>query len=449
MTIKRLFGTFGVRRIANQELTPEFASKLAAAYGTLVKRTVAVGGDPRTSTEMIKHSVIAGLLSSGCKVIDLGILPTPAVQFAVRNYYDGGIMITASHNSKELNGFKPMLKDATPLTKEQILELKDIIFKNNFPVSGAKGEVTKKDLTDDYVKTVRDSIKEKFKPLKIVMDAGNGMAGLYIEKVFSNLGIEVIPIFTELDGSFPNHETNPKIPENRTKLVEKIISEKADLGFMFDGDADRMCVLDRKGELVDYGLVMAIISEYLVKNSSKKKVIHEVRTSRVVRDWIEKIGGIIEITECWTIPIKLKMKADSEVVFGGETSGHFMFRQTHESDDGIFAALTFLQAISAKDESFDEILKKFKEKYFVLEEKNFEMADMEEADKILERLKNKYLTEGAQILEIDGLSVVYPNWWFNLRKSQSEPIIRLNMETDSKKLFDEKKAELIGLIEQQ
>jgi len=280
-----------------------------------------------------------------------------------------------------------------------------------------------------------------------VMDSGNGTAGLYIEKIFSNIGLEVIPIFTELDGNFPNHETNPKLPENRTKLAEKIILEKADLGFMFDGDADRMCVLDRNGDLVDYSLVMALISEYLVKNSSRKKVIHEVRTSRIVRDWVEKAGGTIGITECWTIPIKLEMKANREIVFGGETSGHFMFRDTHESDDGIFGTLTFLQAISAKKETIDEIIEEFKKKYFVLEEINFAMANMDEADKILEKFEDKYSDGGGQIVEIDGLSVVYPQWWFNLRKSQSEPLIRLNLEADSQSLFNEKKEEIIGLIQ--
>lgn len=445
---QKIFKAYDIRGIYPEELDENIAYKIGQSFADFSKASeIMIGYDTRISSPSLKEALIKGIIDQGKNVIDIGFCSTSCFYYTLaESGLEGGIMITASHNSKEFNGFKPMFEDATPLTKEQLLEFKKIVMENQFPVADVKGNITKKDPMDDYVKMVKKSIKEKIKPLKVVMDAGNGMAGLYIERVFSNIGIEVVPIFTQLDGNFPNHETNPKLPENRVKLVKKILLEKADLGFMFDGDADRVCVLDRKGNLVDYGLVMAVISEYLIKNSSKKKVIHEVRTSRIVRDWVEKAGGTVNVTECWTIPIKLEMKADPEVVFGGETTGHYMFRDTHESDDGIFGALTFLQAISVKEESIDEIINKFREKYFVLEEINFEMANMDEASNILEKLKAKYLTEGAQILEIDGLSVVYPQWWFNLRKSQSDPVIRLNMEAYSKELFEEKKAELIKII---
>lgn len=444
-----IFKAYDIRGVYPNELNEEAAYKIGQSFAEFSHAPeIMVGYDTRTSYPMLREAMIKGITDHGVDVVDIGLCSTSCFYYTLaESGLEGGIMITASHNSKEFNGFKPMLKDATPLTKEQILELKKIVMEKDLSIADAKGKIIEKDPTDDYVEMVRNSVKEKIKPLKVVMDAGNGMAGLYIEKVFSGLGFEVIPMFTELDGNFPNHETNPKLPENRAMLVEKIKEEKADLGFMFDGDADRVCILDRRGEYVDYGLVMALISEYLVKNSQKKKVIHEVRTSRVVRDWVEKAGGSIGITECWTIPIKLEMKGDPEVVFGGETSGHYMFRDTHESDDGIFGAMTFLQAISAKEEAIDEIIAKFKEKYFVLEERNFKMMNKEEADNIIAQLKKKYSLEGAKILEIDGLSVVYPDWWFNLRQSQSEPVIRLNMEANSSGLFEEKSMEIVGLIE--
>jgi phosphomannomutase len=445
----KIFKAYDIRGVYPDELNDEIAYKISQGFVEFSKAPeIMVGYDTRVSYPGLRDAVIKGITDLGINVVDIGLCSTSCFYYTLaESGFEGGIMITASHNSKEFNGFKPMLKDATPLTKDQILELKKIVMEGQFSVSDAKGEVTKKDPTDDYVKMVRNSIKEKIKPLKVVMDAGNGMAGMYIEKVFSDIGLEVILTFTELDGDFPNHETNPKIPENRARLVEKILEEKADLGFMFDGDADRVCILDRNGNLVDYSLVMAIIAEYLVKNSSRKKVVYEVRTSKMVREWVEKAGGSVKITECWTIPIKLVMKSDPEVILGAETSGHFMFRETHESDDGIFSALAFLQAISARKESVDDIIKKFKEEYFIMDETNFEMADMEEADKIIEKLKDKYAAEGEQIVEIDGLTVNAPDWSFNLRKSQSDPVIRLNFEANSKSVFEEKKAEIIGMIE--
>jgi phosphomannomutase len=279
------------------------------------------------------------------------------------------------------------------------------------------------------------------------MDPGNGTAGIYIEKIFAETGISIVPIFFEPDGNFPNHETNPKIAENRTKIIEKIIAEKADLGFMFDGDADRLAVLDRNGEIIDPSLVIAIISRYLLNNSKKKKVIIEVRTSKIVKDWVEKAGGSVIISSCWTIPIKLEMQADSDVVFGGETSGHYIFPELHETDDGIMGALTFLQAISAKDETIDEIIADFKDKYFVMEEKNFKLASRDIIEPTLASLKEKYEKLGGKIVEIDGLSVIFPDWWFNLRASETEPYLRLNLEANAKELFEEKRAELIALLE--
>lgn len=445
----KIFKAYDVRGVYRSELTDEAAYKIGQSFASFAKAPVImVGYDTRVSSPALAEALIKGITDQGVNVVDIGYCSTSCLYFMLADSgLGGGIMITASHNSKEFNGFKPMLKDATPLTKEQLLELKEITLNRQLSSADIKGIITKKDYTDYYATALKNSIKEEIKPLKVVMDAGNGMAGLYIEKVFANTGLTVVPIFMELDGAFPNHETNPKLAENRVKLAEKIVSEKADLGFMFDGDADRLCILDRNGHLIEYSLVLAIISEYLVRNSIQKRVVVEVRTSRVVRDWVENVGGEVITTSAWTIPIKLKMKADSEVVFGGETSGHYMFRETHESDDGIFGALTFLQALSAKKESIDEIIKKFKEKYFVLEETNFEVEDKVQVAAILEKLRNKYSSEGAQILAIDGVSVIFPEWWFNIRESQSEPVIRLNMEATSQQLFEEKKAEVIGLIQ--
>lgn len=444
-----IFKTYDIRGAYPEELTDEMAHKIGQAFTRYAKtKKIIVGRDTRLSSPSLTESLMKGIVSQGVDIIDIGLCSTSSFYFTVGNSdAGGGIMTTASHSPKKMNGFKLVFSGNTPLTKEQMLELKKIALEDNFPTAEIKGKITKQDITDDYVRALRKSTKEKIKPLRIVMDSGNGTAGLYIEKVFSGIGLDIIPIFTEPDGNFPNHETNPKIPENRAELKKRIIEENADLGFMFDGDADRMYALDRQGDVIDPSLILAIIGEYMVKNSvNKKKVVIEVRTSRIVRDWIEKIGGKVIVSSCWTIPIKLEMKNDPAIVFGGETSGHYIFPELHETDDGIFAALTFLQAISTKEETIDEIIKKFHEKYFVIEETNFEIASMNEADKIIAEIKNSYISKGAQISDIDGLSVVFLDWWFNLRKSQTEPVIRLNLEANTRDLMNEKKDELFKLI---
>lgn len=445
----KIFKAYDIRGDYPQQLNEDVAYKLGQSFAKFSKaKKLIVGRDNRLSSPSLSQALINGIIDQGVNVIDIGLCSTSCFYFSVgESDADGGIMTTASHSPKNINGFKMVSAGNTSLTREQILDIKKIVIEEELASAPDKGEITRKNATDEYVAAIRNSIKEKFKPLKIVLDAGNGTAGLYIEKVFADTGLDIVPIFLESDGNFPNHETNPKLPENRIKLVEKIISEKADLGFMFDGDADRLCVLDRNGNLIDYSLVLALVAEYMVKNSNRKKVVMEVRTSNILRDWVEKSGGEIIISTCWTIPIKLKMKTDPEIVFGGETSGHLIFPILHETDDGIFGALTFLQAISAKGETIDKIVNDFKNQYHVMEEKNFEVENAEKAAEILEKLKVYYSKEGAQILEIDGISVIFPDWWFNLRRSESDPVIRLNMEAGSEKVFNDKKNEVITLIE--
>lgn len=443
-----IFKAYDIRGVYGADLNEPIAYQIGRAFAFYIKTSpIIVGCDARISSPTLKDSLIKGLIDQGAEVIDIGLCSTPCLYYiAGEPKSGGGIMVTASHASKEFNGFKPVFKNNIPLTREQIIELKEVVLKNQFPTILKKCRIIKQDTAEKYIKAIKSSLKEKIKPLKIVMDAGNGTAGLYFERVFSQTDLKIIPIFAEPDGNFPNHETNPRIPENRIKLAEKILSEKADLGFMFDGDADRLYILDRRGQVIDPSLVLAIISEYLIKNSRRKKIVIEVRTSRIVRQWVERAGGSLEISVCWTIPIKLKMKLDPEIVFGGETSGHYIFPRMHNSDDTILGALTFLQAISVKKESIDEIIKEFNDNYFVLEEQNFKINQASQTDNIFKKLKNKYSAAGAQIMEIDGLSVIFSDWWFNLRRSETEPFIRLNLEADTKNLFEEKKAEVINLI---
>lgn len=443
-----IFHAYDIRGIYPQELNEEAAYKIAQALVQYTKaKQVLVGRDIRISSEGLSNSIIKGINSQGAEVVDIGLCSTPCFYFAVASSgIDAGIMITASHASKEFNGFKPVFKGATPLSKEQMAEFKNIVLNGEFPVLSKEEKIIKKDFTQKYIGSIRKFIKNEFKPLKIVTDASNGMAGLYIEKVFAGTNLDIIPIFNEPNSNFPNHEANPKISVNRQKLTEKIISEKADLGFMFDGDADRVYALDGEGMVIDPSLVSALISRYLINVSQKKKVLVEVRTSRVVNDFIEKIGGGVEVSPCWTIPIKLKMRENSEFIFGSETSGHYVFADFHWTDDGILGMLNFLQAISVEEKMIDEIIDDFRKRYFIIEETNFRVENSQQAKEILAVLENKYKEQGGKILKIDGLSVQFPDWWFNLRASETEPLIRLNLEAKTKELMEAKKEELTKFI---
>lgn len=446
---QEVFKTYDIRGLYPDEINEEAAYKIGQGLAQFFKaKKFMIARDIRLSSEALSNSVIRGITSQGVDIIDIGLSSTSCFYYTLANSLeaDCGLIITASHLSKEFNGMKPMYKGAIPPTKEQLIEMKNFIIENKFSDSPNLGKIETKDTAEKYIEAVRNMIKKELKPLKVVIDPGNGMAGLYVEKVLAGTNLNVIPIYTELDGNFPNHETNPKIPENRKKISEKIKEENADLGFMFDGDADRLCAIDRNGEVIDPSLIMALISEYLVVNSSRKKILVETRTSRVVYDWVEKAGGKVEMTSCWTIPIKLKMFSDSEIVFGGETSGHYIFSDLNNTDDGILGMIIFLQAISTKEKNIDEINKEFKEKYFVIEETNFEINSKEKVAEILTKLEEQYSTEGGKILKVDGLSVIYSEWWFNLRASNSEPVIRLNLEANSKELMEEKRDELLNII---
>jgi len=443
-----IFKAYDIRGRYPDEVNEEAFYKIGQAFVNYTKaKQIIVGSDIRLSSEKLKNSLIKGINSQEARVLDIGLCSTSCFYFAsatVQTY--PGLMITASHFGKEFNGLKPVFPKNIPLTREQIKELKDATLEKEYDILSSEERIEKKDFNQIYIDTIRGFIKNKLKHLKIVIDTSNAMAGLYANKIFAETEIETIFIFTELDGNFPNHDPNPKIPVNREKLVKKILAEKADMGIMFDGDADRVYFLDRRGEAIDPNLVSALIAEYLIKQTGRKKILVEVRTSQAVADYIGKIGGKTEISVCWTIPMKLKMMVDPEIILGSEISGHYIFADFYKIDDGILAALIFLQAISVKEQTIDEIIDEFKKKYFIIEETSFEIKNSERAKNILKALEEKYEKQGAKILKIDGLTVKFNDWRFNLRLSETEPFIRLNLEANNKKLMEEKKEEISSFL---
>lgn len=444
-----IFRAYDVRGKYPDEINEITVYKIGQAFAKYTKaKKILVGRDARLSSKSLSTSLIKGINSQGVSVLDIGLCSAPVFYSAVaESDVDGGLMSTASHLGKGFNGLKPVFRKSLPLSREEVASLKNLVINNEFEVISNEEKIIKQDFTQTYIEEIRKFIKTKFKPFKIVIDASNGMAGLYVKKVFAGTDLKIVPIFVEIDGNFPNHDPDPKILVNRQKLIDKIIAEKADLGIMLDGDADRVYFLDRQGEVIDPSLVSALIAQYLIEQSRKKKVLVEVRTSWAVKDFVEKIGGKVEVSLCWTIPIKLKMRKNHEIIFGSETSGHYVFADFYWTDDGILAALNFLQAISAKNESINEILSDFRGKYFIIEETNFEIENPGQANEVLKILEQNYKKQGAKIIKIDGLTVQFPNWWFNLRPSETEPLIRLNLEAKTKELMEEKKKEVSSLIE--
>ena len=430
MTIKRLFGTFGVRRIANQELTPEFASKLAAAYGTLVKRTVAVGGDPRTSTEMIKHSVIAGLLSSGCKVIDLGILPTPAVQFAVRNYYDGGVMITASHNPPKYNGLKFVDQDGIGIPEEMELKIEDMFFNENPDrVSwNGIGEVFKNSgIINEYIENVFnrvDSAIVKKANLKVIVDCGSGAACFTTPYLLRKLGCEVTTMNCQPDGFFPGRNPEPTA-ENLKELREVVKSTNADLGIAHDGDADRTICIDEKGDFIFGDKTFALVEKDMLIENGGGTIVTTVATSAAIYDIAKEYGGEVIATRVGDLLVARELK-DRNGLFGGEENGGLIFPDFVYGRDAALATAKIVEIIAKEGKPLSELIEELP-KYCSAKLKV-------ECPDDLKTPVMKKIVEATCDYEVDtkdGVKILTDEGWVIIRPSGTEPIFRCFAEAET------------------
>ncbi len=453
--IPSIFKAYDVRGEYPSHINEEVAFRIGQVFADYVKhndpngvpKKIVVGRDTRLSSENISKALIDGITSTGMDVIDIGLASSPNFNYSSALFNTPAMYVTASHMEKQFNGFKFAFSANITVTKEQLLEIKEVALGDKkIEMSQAKGVVEKTNILDSYTEEIRLFIKEPFKKLKVVMDAGNGMAGLSIEKVFKNTELEVIPLYTKLDGSFPNHETNPKIEKNQTDLKRKVAEEKADLGVMFDGDADRFYAFDRNGDVIAPSFISALVGRYLVKNYPGDKVVIEVRTSDVVKDMVKEADGEVLVVKPWYVMIKLALTENPNAIFGSETSGHYLFRDFYKIDDGVLTALVFLQAISVEEKNIDEILDELRKKYFIIEEINFEFKDKRKQLNKLTELEEYYRDKDGKIEKIDGVSAFFDDWRFNLRASETEPILRLNMEANSKELMEEKTKELTNII---
>jgi phosphomannomutase len=365
------------------------------------------------------------------------------VYFAVGSLgLEGGIMVTASHNPKEYTGLKLVRRGALPVGGESgLLDLRDLIDSGNLRTADP-GEVREEDIWPAYVDRVLSFVDvDSIEPLRVVIDAANGMAGAMLPPVLERLPVEVIRCYFEPDGSFPNHEPNPLLPENREFIVRKTLEEGADLGVAFDGDADRCFFVDDKGEFVPGDFVTALFAESVLEKEPGAKVIYDVRASRAVPATIERDGGVPLVERVGHAFIKARMRKD-DAAFAGEVSGHYYFRDFSQADSGVVPFLLMLELVSKKRRPLSEILAPLRSSYFLTGELNTPVADVPLK---LQELKERYGPEG-RVSHLDGISVDFDDWHFNVRPSNTEPLLRLNLEATSQELMEQKRDEVLALI---
>jgi len=439
----QIFKAYDIRGVYPDQINEEIAYKIGRGFVEYLRpQNCAVGRDMRLSSPALWKSLIEGIIDGGTDIFDLGLCSTDGLYFAVGKFgYDSGIMITASHNPPEYNGMKMCTKDAVPLSGEEgIKQIKELIIKNDFPVAGKKGKIKKHNIDRSYTEHVLSFIDtQKIKPFKIVIDAGNGIAGKTIPDVFPHLPCQIIPMFFELDGSFPHHLPSPIEPKNIEPLQKKVLEEKADLGAAFDGDADRMFLVDEKGKRLGGDMVTALVAKNLLKKEKGATILYNLICSKTVPEIIQKGKGKAIRTKVGHALIKPLMKKYN-AIFGGEHSGHFYFRNNWFADSGLIALLVCLELISEEEKPLSLLVKSI-DRYYRSGEINTPVENMSEKIKEVERhfLKRK-------IDHLDGLTVEYKDWWFNLRPSNTEPLLRLNIEASDPKLLEEKKEQLLKII---
>ena len=447
--LDKIIKAYDIRGLVKNEVTTDFSFALGVAYAKFLEierepATIVVGEDMRDSSAPLADAFSDGATSQGMDVIRIGLASTDMLYFASGKLNLPGIMFTASHNPAQYNGMKLCKSGANPIGQESgLLTIKQLIQEGIAISNRPVGSIRKMDLLDDYVTYLIDRFPKKtFKKrkLKVVIDAGNGMAGFTAPSVMKKLNVELIPMYFDLDGDFPNHEANPIEPKNLKDLQKRVKKEKADLGLAFDGDADRCFLVDENADLVNPSSLTALIAVRELKRNPGASIIYNLISSKAVPEIILENGGKPVRSRVGHSYIKSLM-AQTGAVFGGEHSGHFYFADFWRADSGMLAALYALAELMDSPKSLSEILESF-DRYFSSGEINTQVKD---ASKSIKLVRKKYENEN-EIDELDGLTVSSQKWWFNLRPSNTEPLLRLNVEADSPKLMAEIRDTVLSLI---
>jgi phosphomannomutase len=447
--IPDIFKAYDIRGLVDSELSPDFAFAVGLAFARFLEierepSTVIIGEDMRPSSPDLAEAFSAGVTSNGTNVIRIGLASTDLLYFAAGSKNLPGAMFTASHNPAAYNGIKLCFSGARPIGKETGLQTIEKFVRQGMPVAiRPVGVETTENLLEAYANHLHKLVSFKGnRRLKIVIDAGNGMAGFTAPAIFERLGAEIIPLYFELDGNFPNHEANPIDPANLRDLQKAVLENKADIGLAFDGDADRCFLVDENGETVDPSLLTSLIATRELIKHPGATIIHSLISSRTVVEVINELGGVPVRSRVGHSYIKALM-AETGAVFGGEHSGHFYFKDFWRADSGALAALHALAALGESDQTISQLLAPFK-RYVASGEVNSKVADSSTVIKVI-REKYAALSE-FEIDELDGLTVSTTTWWFNVRASNTEPVLRLNVEADTAANMATHRDELLALI---
>jgi len=448
-SIPNIFKAYDIRGLVDSEITPDFTFATGLAFARFLQQerepaTVVIGQDMRPSSPALADAFSAGVTSLGMDVIRMGLASTDMLYFASGKLGLPGAMFTASHNPAEYNGIKLCLSSARPIGKESgLLAIENFVRQGSPLQIGSVGVETQRDMLEEYVDHLLALVDlSEIRPLKIVVDAGNGMAGHTAPAIFKRLNCELIPMYFELDGSFPNHEANPIDSKNLKDLQKAVLKHKADLGLAFDGDADRCFLVDEKGIAVNPSDLTALIASRELKKHPGSTIIYNLISSRAVLEVIEENGGVGLRSRVGHSYIK-KMMAETKAIFGGEHSGHFYFDEFWRADSGALAALHAIAALGAADKSMSQILKPF-QRYVLSGEINSKVADTTAAMHAVEQVYGAI--NGLALDHLDGLTVNGDTWWFNLRPSNTEPLLRLNVEAKTAARMEKLRDEVLAII---
>jgi phosphomannomutase len=443
-----IFKAYDVRGVYPGEVNEDGARAIGAAFvAYLEAKRIAVGRDMRLSSPALAAAFIEGAVSQGADVVDYGMIPTDLLYFAVaRDRHDGGVQVTASHNPKQYNGMKMVRQEAFPLSGEEgLLEIRQMIERDAIPAPASRrGTVTAKNALEAYVEHVMSFIDPAvIRPFNVVLDAGCGMGGLVAPRLFERLPCRTTPLCFTIDGTFPTHEANPLIEENRRDIVERVVAEKADVGIAWDGDADRCFFVDGTGAFVSGDFVTALLAEAFLLKHPGSTIIYDLRASYAVRDTVERYQGQSLMNRVGHAFFKRRMR-ETNAIFGGEVTGHYYFRDNFYADNGFIPALLMLELMSKKGQSLHDLLRPLNAKYFISGEINTKLKSMGEVPDRLDQIAAKF-ADGHQY-KLDGLSVEYDDWHFNVRPSNTEPLLRLNLEAKTPELMARRRDEVLALI---
>ena len=447
--LDKIIKAYDIRGLVKGEITPEFSFSLGVAFAKFLElerepATIVVGEDMRDTSPILAKAFCDGATSLGMDVIRIGLASTDMLYFASGKLGLPGIMFTASHNPAKYNGMKLCKSGARPIGKDSGLPLIREFIEKGVPISTRPiGKVTNRNILNDYVDfLIKQFPKNSFakRKLKVVVDAGNGMAGYTAPAVMKKINVQLIPMYFELDGKFPNHEANPIEPKNLKDLQRRVIKEGADIGLAFDGDADRCFLIDENGCLVNPSALTALIAKRELKKNPKSAIIYNLISSKTVPEVINENKGKAIRSRVGHSFIK-NLMAETDAIFAGEHSGHFYFKNFWRADSGMLAALYALAELMNTEETLSELLKQFN-RYYSSGEINSKVKDTK---KSIASVKKKY-GKKYEVDELDGLTITAQEWWFNLRPSNTEPLLRLNVEAKTQKQMIKIRNEVLAQI---